>query len=78
MGVPAEYFEDNMIVIRERFRQESDLRSHIYSKLKDMSAVERTVALEELRGTLSLHRHHGSRGLGKMGNVPSDSYHRKL
>jgi len=53
MGVPAEYFEDNMIVIRERFRQESDLRSHIYSKLKDMSAVERTVALEELRATLS-------------------------
>ena len=53
MGVPAEYFEDNMIVIRERFRKESDLRFHIYPRLKDMSAVERTVALEELRATLS-------------------------
>jgi hypothetical protein len=54
MGVPTDYFEDNMIVIRERFRQaESELRSHVYSNLKDMSAVERTVALEELRATLS-------------------------
>jgi len=54
MGVPTEYFEDNMVVIRERYRQaESELRSYIYSNLKDLSAVERTVALEELRATLS-------------------------